>query len=60
MMDDPEDKKPADWGSAPQYIDDPEATKPEDWDDEMDGEFEAPRIQNPEWKGEWSPKVKKK
>merc|ERR1712152_13163 len=28
-------------------------TKPEDWDDEMDGEWEPPMIDNPEYKGEW-------
>merc|ERR1711973_353070 len=31
-------------------------TKPEDWDDEMDGEWEAPMIDNPEYKGEWKPR----
>ena len=28
-------------------IGDPDAVKPDDWDDEMDGDFEAPRIDNP-------------
>lgn len=46
---DPEDKKPEDW-DKPEHIPDPEATKPEDWDDEMDGEWEAPMIDNPEYK----------
>lgn len=83
-IDDPNDKKPADWDerekipdpdakkpddwdeSEPStivdedavmpegwledeevYIPDPSATKPDDWDDEMDGEWEAPRIDNP-------------
>merc|ERR1711907_858085 len=32
------------------------AKKPEDWDDEEDGEWEAPMIDNPEFKGEWSVK----
>merc|ERR1711990_406082 len=27
-----------------------------DWDDEEDGEWEAPMIDNPEYKGEWSVK----
>merc|ERR1712037_913487 len=31
------------------------ATKPDDWDDEDDGEWEAPLIDNPEYKGEWTP-----
>merc|ERR1711973_55187 len=35
---------------------DPDATKPEDWDDEMDGEWEPPMIDNPEYKGEWKPR----
>merc|ERR1739838_1190788 len=60
---DPEAKKPADWvdnakmddpeDSKPEHIADPDATKPEDWDDEMDGEWEPPMIDNPEYKGEW-------
>merc|ERR1712200_109868 len=32
------------------------ATKPEDWDDEMDGEWEPPMIDNPDYKGEWKPR----
>lgn len=31
--------------------------QPEDWDDEEDGEWTAPTIPNPEYKGEWTPKV---
>lgn len=54
-IDDPEDKKPEDW-DKPMHIPDPEAKKPEDWDDEMDGEWEPPMIDNPEYKGEWKPK----
>lgn len=34
----------------PQHIPDPEAKKPEDWDDEIDGEWEPPMIDNPEYK----------
>ncbi|EDW42850.1 calreticulin [Drosophila sechellia] len=52
---DPDDKKPEDW-DKPEHIPDPDATKPEDWDDEMDGEWEPPMIDNPEFKGEWQPK----
>ena len=33
----------------PKKIQDPEAKKPEDWDDDMDGEWEAPSIANPEY-----------
>jgi len=51
-IDDPEDTKPEDW-EKPEHIADPDATKPEDWDDEMDGEWEPPMIDNPEYKGEW-------
>merc|ERR1712179_551955 len=51
-IDDVEDVKPEDW-DVPQHIADPEATKPEDWDDEMDGEWEPPMIDNPDYKGEW-------
>ncbi|XP_011311869.1 calreticulin [Fopius arisanus] len=52
---DPEDKKPEDW-DKPELISDPEANKPEDWDEEMDGEWEAPMVDNPDFKGEWKPK----
>jgi len=54
-IDDPTDTKPDDW-EQPEHIADPDATKPEDWDDEMDGEWEAPMIDNPGFKGEWKPK----
>lgn len=52
---DPDDTKPEDW-EKPEHLPDPDATKPEDWDDEMDGEWEAPMIDNPEFKGPWAPK----
>jgi len=54
-IDDPEDSKPEDY-DKPEHIPDPDATKPEDWDDEMDGEWEPPMIDNPEYKGEWKPR----
>ncbi|KAE9556681.1 hypothetical protein FO519_000087 [Halicephalobus sp. NKZ332] len=54
-IDDETDTKPEDW-DQPEHIPDPDAKKPEDWDDEMDGEFEAPLIDNPNYKGEWKPK----
>jgi calreticulin len=56
MMDDPEDKKPDGWDDIPKEIKDPDAKKPEDWDEEDDGEWEAPMIDNPEYKGEWKAK----
>merc|ERR1719327_1413899 len=55
MMDDPEDKKPDDWVTEKRIVD-TAAKKPDDWDDEEDGEWEAPMIDNPEYKGEWSVK----
>jgi len=54
-IDDPEDTKPEDW-DKPETIADPDATKPEDWDDEMDGEWEPPMVDNPDFKGEWKPR----
>ncbi|GMR58284.1 hypothetical protein PMAYCL1PPCAC_28479 [Pristionchus mayeri] len=54
-IDDEADTKPADW-EQPEHIADKDAKKPEDWDDEMDGEWEPPMIDNPEYKGEWKPK----
>merc|ERR1711998_151179 len=52
-IDDPEEKKPDGWDDIPKQVSDPEASKPEDWDDEDDGEWEAPMIDNPEYKGPW-------
>ncbi|VDP03056.1 unnamed protein product [Soboliphyme baturini] len=57
-IDDPDDKKPEDW-DKPEHIPDPDAKKPDDWDDEMDGEWEPPQIDNPDFKGEWKPKQMK-
>jgi len=56
MIDDLTDVKPADWDTIPKQIPDPEASKPGDWSDEDDGEWEAPLIDNPEYKGEWKAK----
>merc|ERR1712212_91014 len=55
MIPDPTDSKPEDW-DKPQHIPDAGASKPADWDDDMDGEWEAPMVDNPEYKGEWKPK----
>nr|CAB3227490.1 calreticulin [Phallusia mammillata] len=52
---DPTDEKPEGW-DKPEHIPDPDATMPEDWDEEMDGEWEPPMVDNPEYKGEWKPK----
>ncbi|CAF1224257.1 unnamed protein product [Rotaria magnacalcarata] len=51
-IDDSTDTKPEDW-EKPEHIPDPEAKKPEDWDDEIDGTWEPPMIDNPEYKGVW-------
>merc|ERR1711890_4394 len=51
----PEDAKPEDW-EQPEHVSDPDAKKPDDWDDDMDGEWEPPMIDNPDYKGEWKPK----
>merc|ERR1719399_1288864 len=55
-IDDPEDKKPDGYDDIPAKIADPKATKPDDWDDESDGTWEAPQIDNPDYKGEWKAK----
>ena len=52
MMDDPEDKKPDDWVTEQRVVDS-SAKKPDDWDDEEDGDWEAPMIDNPDYKGDW-------
>merc|ERR1711935_619900 len=53
---DPDEKKPDDHDDIPAKIADPKATKPDDWDDESDGTWEAPQIDNPDFKGEWKAK----
>jgi len=50
---DPKAKKPKGWDDIPAKIEDPEASKPDDWDDDLDGDWEAPMIDNPQYKGEW-------
>merc|ERR1712139_422613 len=50
-----EDKKPDDWVTEKRIVD-ADAKKPDDWDDEEDGEWEPPMIDNPEYKGDWSVK----
>merc|ERR1712141_816636 len=50
--------KPEGWDDEPEMIADPDSSKPDDWDDEEDGEWQAPMIDNPEYKGEWkAPKI---
>jgi len=50
---DPEAVKPADWDTIPAVISDPDAVVPDDWDTELDGDWEAPVIPNPDYQGEW-------
>jgi len=57
LIPDTTDKKPEGWDDIPAEFPDPNAKKPEDWDDELDGEWEAPMIDNPDYKGEWQPKM---
>ncbi|KAL7529750.1 hypothetical protein ACHAXR_003139 [Thalassiosira sp. AJA248-18] len=56
-MVDPEDVKPEGYDDIPMEIPDPDASKPDDWDDEDDGEWEPPMVDNPEFMGPWSPKM---
>merc|ERR1719506_3296825 len=53
---DPDEKKPEGHDDIPAKIADPKATKPDDWDDESDGTWEAPQIDNPAYKGAWKAK----
>jgi len=56
---DPSAEKPEGYDDIPKQVRDPVAVKPEDWDQELDGEWEAPLIDNPEYKGEWkAPMIK--
>jgi calreticulin len=45
--------KPEGWDDIPAFIADPDATQPDDWDTELDGDWEAPMIPNPEYQGPW-------
>lgn len=57
-IDDPDAVKPEGYDDIPAFLADPEATEPEDWDTELDGEWEAPKVPNPDYKGPWrAPKI---
>jgi len=56
-IEDPTTVKPEGYDDVPPEIPDPEAKKPDDWDDEEDGIWEAPMIDNPDYKGPWRPKM---
>ena len=51
-----QDVKPEDWDHQP-YILDPTAEKQDDFDDDLDGDWEAPLIENPDFDGEWRPRL---
>lgn len=57
MIPDPNDEMPAGYDDVPAEIPDPDVAKPEDWDDEDDGEWEPPVVDNPDYKGPWAPKM---
>jgi calreticulin len=56
-MADPADIKPEGYDDITAEIADPTASKPDDWDDEDDGEWEPPMIDNPDYKGPWKAKM---
>jgi len=56
QIDDPSDVKPEGYDLIQPEIVDPEANKPADWDEELDGEWEAPKVPNPDYKGPWRAK----
>ncbi|CAJ1370751.1 unnamed protein product [Effrenium voratum] len=53
MMEDPEDSKPADWAEA-KVVD--STAKPAEWDEDEDGDWEPPKVDNPAYKGQWTAK----
>jgi len=54
---DPNDHKPEGHDNIPAQIPDPDAKMPEDWDENEDGVWEQPKIDNPEYKGPWKQKT---
>jgi len=57
QIEDPESVKPVGYDDIPKEIPDPDSKKPDDWDEEEDGAWEAPMIDNPEYKGPWRLKM---
>ena len=58
LIPNPEAVKPSTWlDDAPLMIPDPDAEEPDDWDEEKDGEWEPPEVDNPDCEeygcGEW-------
>lgn len=54
---DPTDAKPEGYDDIPAEIPDPDAEKPDDWDEEEDGAWEPPKVDNPAYKGPWKAKM---
>jgi calreticulin len=57
MIADPDDIKPEGYDDMPAEIPDPDAQMPDDWDEEDDGEWEPPMVDNPDYNGPWKPKL---
>lgn len=55
QIDDPTDSVPADWVHEEKILD-ADATSPPEWNVEEDGDWEQPKIDNPAYKGKWSPR----
>lgn len=55
-MDDVNDTKPGDWVEEKKIKDPTALAPPEGWNTEEDGEFVPPEIDNPAYKGDWSPR----
>lgn len=45
--------KPDGYDDIPAFIADPDAKQPDDWDSELDGDWEAPLVPNPDYNGPW-------
>lgn len=50
----PDSTKPNGYDDIMPEIADPSARQPDDWDEEDDGEWEAPMVDNPDYRGPWS------
>ncbi|KAM8930565.1 calreticulin-like [Pelodytes ibericus] len=55
-IEDPNERRPDDWEEI-EFIPDPDSRMPHDWDSSMDGEWEAPMIPNPKYRGIWQPHI---
>jgi calreticulin len=50
------DRKPSNW-DVPEFIADDTAEKPDDWDEAEDGKWLRPKKKNPEFRGDWAPRI---